>query len=179
MLLWIGLILLPLTFCSRAHTKGANSQTAGPASGCHLFLSTGACQGWVPKGQQLFPLASSMPEPGRGSWLVCQLWADFTSSQSFISPSSPCLSSYGKNMLVTGPELCLQDMKSSAAGGCNSTCQVPKEPSSNGLGFFVYSASFLFLLFQENFYSLNCFWFWQCLLKIILNVYSFFIIVFI
>lgn len=85
-------MLLPWTFCSRVHTKGANSQTAEPASGSHLFLSTAACQGQVPKGQQLFPLASSMPEPGRGSWLFCQLWADFTSSQSFISYSSPfCL----------------------------------------------------------------------------------------
>lgn len=53
-----------------------------------------------------------------------------TSSQSFTFPFLPLLPSYGKNVLVTGPELCLQDMKSSAAGGCNITCQVPKESSS-------------------------------------------------
>lgn len=143
-------------FWSRVHTKGAKSQTAGPASGSHLFFSTAACQGRVSKGQQLFPLASSMPEPGRGSWLFCQLWASFISSQSFISPSSPFLSSYGKNVLVTVPELCLQDTKSSAAGGCNSTCQVPKEPSAKYFCLFVYlqCISFIFLFFQAFFLSL-------------------------
>lgn len=107
-------------------------------------LAKGGCQR-----EQLFPLASSMPEPGGGSWLFCQLWAGFTSSQIFISPSSPFLSSYGKNGLVTGPELCLEAMKSSATGGCNRTWQVPKEPSSKCLGSFFQCISFLFLLFQD------------------------------
>lgn len=145
-----------LEFSAAEYTQRVQTaKKAGPASGSHLLLRTAACQGWVPKGQQLFPLASSMPEPGRGSWLSCQLWADFISSQSFISPSSPFLSSYGKNVLVTGPDLCLQDMRSSAAGGCNSTCQVPKEPSSKC--FFcccLQCSSFLFLLFQAIFFFL-------------------------
>lgn len=77
-----------------------------------------------------------------------------------LFPLSPpfCLP-MAKNLLVTGPELCLQDMKSSAAGVCNSTCQVPKEPSSKNFCLFVYlqCISFIFLLFQAFFSFFNCF----------------------